>query len=70
MDPLDPRSCSFVGLKDKLGPKCKAAFVAQATKGSTSCTSQQQVMDALRLWVKDEFRCAKSGYSIDIRVDK
>ena len=59
-----------MGLKDKLGPKCKAAFVAQATKGSTSCTNQEQVTDALRLWVEGEFRCAKSVYSIDMRVDK
>ena len=58
-------SCDLQGgVKEK---KCK---VAQASKCSTSCTSQQQVMDALRLWVKDEFRCAKSGYSIDMRVDK
>jgi hypothetical protein len=33
--------------------------------------SQQQVSDALRgmgLWVEDEFRYTKSGYSIDMRV--
>jgi hypothetical protein len=59
---------SFATLKDKLGPACKAAFVAQCTKASAS---QEQVSDALRgmgLWVEDEFRCTKSGYSIDMRV--
>jgi hypothetical protein len=59
---------SFVALKDRLGAACKAAFVAQRTKASAS---QQQVSDALRgmgLWVEDEFRCAKSGYSIHMRV--
>jgi hypothetical protein len=59
---------SFEALKDRLGEECKAAFVAQRTKASAS---QQQVSDALRgmgLWVEDEFRCAKSGYSIDMRV--
>jgi len=59
---------SFVALKDRLRAACKAAFVAQPTEASAS---QQQVSDALRgmgLWVEDEFRCAKSGYSIDMRV--
>jgi hypothetical protein len=60
--------CSFVALKDRLGAACKEAFVTQPTKASAS---QQQVSDALRgmgLWVEDEFRCAKSGYLIDMRV--
>jgi hypothetical protein len=59
---------SFVALKDKLGPACKAAFVAQCIKASAS---QEQVSDALRgmgMWVEDEFRCTKSGYSFDMRV--
>jgi len=41
--------------------------VAQPNKSSVS---HQQVSDALwgmGLWVEDEFRCAKSGYSIDMR---
>ena len=57
-------------LKDRIGAACKAAFVTQPTKSSAS---QQQVSDALwgmGLWVEDEFRCAKSGYSIDMRVHR
>jgi hypothetical protein len=58
---------SFATLKDRIGAACKAAFVAQPNKSSAS---HQQVSDALwgmGLWVEDEFRCAKSGYSIDMR---
>jgi hypothetical protein len=60
----------FVALKERLEAECTAAFVAQPTQVSAS---QQQVSDALRgmgLWVEDEFRCAKSGYSIDMRVHR
>jgi hypothetical protein len=59
---------SFLVLKEKLGPSCKAAFVAAPAQPSWS---QQQVSDTLRgmgLSVEDEFRCPKSGYSIDMRV--
>ena len=55
-------------LKGDLGPDCKAAFLAAPAQPSAS---QQQVSDALRgmgLSVEDEFRCPKSGYSIDMRV--
>jgi hypothetical protein len=59
---------SIYALKGDLGPDCKAAFLAAPAQPSAS---QQQVSDALRgmgLSVEDEFRCPKSGYSIDMRV--
>jgi hypothetical protein len=59
---------SFLVLKQKLGPSCKAAFFGQPVYPSVT---QQQVSDTLRgmgLSVEDEFRCPKSGYSIDMRV--
>jgi hypothetical protein len=48
--------------------KCRAAFIGGSVQPSAS---QQQVSDTLRdmgLSVEDEFRCPKSGYSIDMRV--
>jgi hypothetical protein len=54
-------------LKDTIGPLCEEAFIGQPVQLSAS---QQQVSDTLRgmdLSVKDEFRCTKSGYSIDMR---
>jgi hypothetical protein len=59
---------SIYALKADLGPACKAAFLAAPAHPSAS---QQQVSDTLRdmgLSVDDEFRCPKSGYSIDMRV--
>ena len=59
---------SVQALKGKLGQSCKAAFIGQPAKVSAS---QQKVSDTLRgmgLLVEDEFRCPKSGYSIDMRV--
>jgi hypothetical protein len=59
---------SLLTLKDTIGPSCKEAFIGQPVQPSES---QQQVSDTLRgmvLSVKDEFRCPKSGYSIDMRV--
>jgi hypothetical protein len=59
---------SIYALKADLGPACKAAFLAAPAQPSAS---QQQVSDTLRgmgLSVEDEFRCPKSGYSIDMRV--
>jgi len=59
---------SVLALKERLGSSCKAAFVGQNV---TLPASQQQVSDALRgmgLSVEDQFRCPKSGYSIDMRV--
>jgi hypothetical protein len=56
-------------LKEKLGPSCKAALIGEPVHPSAS---QQQVSDTLRgmgLSVEDEFRCPKSGYSIDMRVN-
>jgi hypothetical protein len=53
-------------LKEKLGPSCQAAFIGVPVHPSAS---QKQVSDTLRgmsLSVEDEFRCPKSGYSIDI----
>jgi len=55
-------------LKEKLGPSCQAAFIGVPVHPSAS---QQQVSDTLRdmgLSVEDEFRCPKSGYSIDMLV--
>jgi hypothetical protein len=62
-------SVSVQTLKEKLGPSCKAAFIGSPVPPSAS---QQQVSDTLRgmgLSVEDEFRCPKSGYSIDMRVN-
>ena len=59
---------SIYELKAVLAPACKAAFIGQSAQPSAS---QQQVSDTLRgmgLSVEDEFRCPKSGYSIDMRV--
>ena len=61
-------SVSVQTLKEKLGPSCQAAFIGVPVHPSAS---QQQVSDTLRgmsLSVEDEFRCPKSGYSIDMRV--
>jgi hypothetical protein len=61
-------SVSVQTLKEKLGPSCQAALIGVPVHPSAS---QQQVSDTLRgmgLSVEDEFRCPKSGYSIDMRV--
>ena len=61
-------SVSVQALKEKHGPSCQAAFIGVPVHPSTS---QQQVSNTLRgigLSVEDEFRCPKSGYSIDMRV--
>jgi hypothetical protein len=61
-------SVSVQTLKEKLGPSCQAAFIGVPVYPSAS---QQQVSDTLRgmgLSVEDEFRCPKSGYSIDMLV--
>jgi hypothetical protein len=47
---------------------CRSAFETSATSPSAT---QQQVSETLRhmgLWVEDEVRCPKSGYSIDMHV--
>ena len=57
-------------LKEKLGPSCQTAFIRVPVFPSAS---QQQVSNTLRgmgLSVEDEFRCTKSGYSIDMRVHR
>jgi hypothetical protein len=62
-------SVSVQTLKEKLGPSCQAAFIGVPVHPSAS---QQHVSDTLRgmgLSVEDEFRCPKSGYSIDMRVN-
>jgi hypothetical protein len=62
-------SVSVRTLKEKLGPSCQAAFIGEPVHPSAS---QQQVSDTLRgmgLSVEDEFRCPKSSYSIDMRVN-
>ena len=54
----------FLALKEK----CRAASIGSHVQPSAS---QQQVSNALRdmgLSVENEFRCPKSGYSIDMRV--
>ena len=59
---------SIHALKADLGAECNTAFLAAPAQPSAS---QQQVSDTLRgmgLSVEDEFRCPKSGYSIDMRV--
>ena len=59
---------SIYALKVDLWPECKAAFLAAPAHPSAS---QQHVSDTLRsmgLSVEDEFRCPKSGYSIDMRA--
>jgi hypothetical protein len=59
---------SVQNLKQTLGPSCQAAFIGVPVHPSAR---QQQVSDTLRglgLSVEDEFRCPKSGYSIDMRV--
>jgi hypothetical protein len=61
-------SASVQTLKEKHGPMCQAAFMGVPVHPSAS---QQQVSDTLRgmgFSVEDEFRCPKSGYSIDMRV--
>jgi hypothetical protein len=61
-------SVSVQTLKEKLGPLCQTAFIRRPVHPSAR---QQQVSDTLRgmgLSVEDEFRCPKSGYSIDMRV--
>ena len=67
-DMIGGLSVSVQTLKEKLGSSCKAAFSRRPAQASAS---QQQVSDTLRsvdLSVEDEFRCPKSGYSIDMRV--
>jgi hypothetical protein len=61
-------SVSVQTLKEKLGQPCQAAFIGVPVHPSAS---QQHVSDtqrSLSLSVEDEFRCPKSGYSIDMRV--
>jgi hypothetical protein len=61
-------SVSVQTLKVKLGPSCQAVFNGVPVHSSAG---QQQVSDTLRgmsLSVENEFRCSKSGYSIDMRV--
>jgi hypothetical protein len=62
---------SFEVLMDRLGATCKTAFTRCVAQPTPASAGQQQVCDALRgmgLQVTDEFRCTKSGYSIDMRV--
>jgi hypothetical protein len=59
---------SLLALKDTLGPACRANFSLAPGEASHR---QKQVSDTFRemgLSVEDEFRCEKSGYSIDMRV--
>ena len=61
-------SVSLITLKVNLGRLCQDAFTLASLHPSVS---QQQVSDTMRgmdLAVEDEFRCPKSGYSIDMRV--
>ncbi len=59
---------AITSLKVNLGSLSQAVFIGVPVHPSVS---QQQVSDTLRgmsLSVEDEFRCPKSGYSIDMRV--
>jgi hypothetical protein len=58
----------FVALKERLGPKCQACFVANPTQASVSQEEVSAILRGIGLSVEDEFRCPKSGYSIDMRV--
>ena len=59
---------SFVALKERLGPKCQACFVATPTQASESQEEVSAILRGIGLSVENEFRCPKSGYSIDMRV--
>ena len=59
---------SFVALKERLGPKCQTCFVATATQVSVSQEEVSTILRGIGLSVEDEFRCPKSDYSIDMRV--
>jgi hypothetical protein len=67
----DSQECAHAALPARflaLKEKCRAAFIGRPVQPSAS---QQPVSDTLRdmgLSVDDEFRCPKSGYSIDMRV--
>jgi hypothetical protein len=59
---------SILDMKDTLGSVCKVAFLSVPVQHPAR---QQQVSNTLRdigLAVEDEFRCPKSGYSIDMWV--
>ena len=59
---------SFVVLKERLGPKCQTCFVATRTQASVTQEEVRAILRGIGLSVEDEFRCPKSGYSIDMRV--
>ncbi len=61
-------SVNLHSLQEKLGSSCQTVFIGVPVHPSAR---QQQVSNTLRdinLSVEDEFRCPKSGYSIDMRV--
>ena len=59
-------------LKDRLGDACRAAFVetSHAVRESRLQKDVSQALQRMELVVEEEYRCPKSGYSIDIRVRK
>ena len=59
-------------LKDRLGDACRAAFVESSDYVTESRLQKDvsQAMQRMELVVEEEYRCPKSGYSIDIRVRK
>ena len=59
---------SFVALKERLGPRCQACFVMTPTQASESQEEVSVILRGIGLSVENEFRCPKSGYSIDMRV--
>jgi hypothetical protein len=59
---------SFVVLKERLGPKCQACFVATPTQAPVSQEEVSAILRGIGLSVQDKFRCPKSSYSIDMRV--
>jgi hypothetical protein len=66
---MEPRfGVEVIKEMQSLKEACRSAFETSATSPSAT---QQQVSETLchmGLWVEDEVRCPKSGYSIDMHV--
>ena len=61
---------SISRLKDSLGDACRAAFVERSDHVTESRLQKDvsQALQRMELAVEEEYRCPKSGYTIDIRV--
>ena len=55
-------------LNDQLGKSCKTVFLGQPVQVSAIQQHVSNTLWGMGLSVEDEFRCPKSGYSIDMRV--